>query len=205
MGIVLDPTKFSLPHPNEDLLEEYVLHRLPEPLAAQVEEHLLICPLCQDAITETDQFLAALKVAASQPAPAMVRPGWLDARTSLAPILALVVLALAVVWNYPSYPQDASTPVAVSLSSLRGTNPLSPAPAGKPLLLSIDLPDLVSGSKYSVEVVDAAGGPVWKGSVSEIDGHLVATMSKPLVSGLYWVRLYGADSELLREFGLSAK
>jgi len=205
MGIVLDPTKFFLPHPNEDILEEYVRHRLPEPLAAQVEEHLLICPLCQDAITETDQFVAALKAAASQPAPASARPGWLDARTSLAPILALVILALVVVWNYPNYPQDVSTPVAVSLSSLRGTDPLSPAPAGKPLQLSINLPDQVSGSKYSVEVVDAAGGPVWKGAVSEIDGKLVATMSKPLVGGVYWVRLYGANSGLLREFGLSAK
>jgi hypothetical protein len=41
--------------------------------------------------------------------------------------------------------------------------------------------------------------------VSDIDGKLVATMSKPLGSGVYWVRLYGKDSQLLREFGLSAK
>lgn len=203
MGILLDPT--NLPHPNEDILEEYLLHRLPEPLVAQVEEHLLICPLCQDAITDTDQFVAALKAAASQPAPATVRPGWLDARTNLAPVLALVILALVVVWNYPNYPQDASTPVAVSLSSLRGTNPLSPAPAGKLLQLCIDVPDLLSGREYGVEVVDTAGGPVWKGAVSGVDGKLVATMSKPLVSGVYWVRLYGTNSELLREFGLAAK
>ena len=103
--------------------------------------------------------------------------GWMPA-TSLAPILALVVLALVVVWNRP---QDASTPVAVSLSSLRGTNPLSPAPAGKPLQLCIEVPDLLSGREYGVEVVDAAGGPVWKGAVSDISGKLVATMSKPLV------------------------
>jgi hypothetical protein len=41
--------------------------------------------------------------------------------------------------------------------------------------------------------------------VSEVDGKLAATMSKPLRNGVYWIRLYGADSELLREFGLSAK
>ena len=175
---LLDPNRCFPTHPSEEILEEYVFHRLPEPLTAQVEEHLLICQSCQDTITDTDQFVAALKAASSQPAPATVRPGWLDARTSLAPILALVVLALVVVWNHP---QDASTPVAVSLSSLRGTNPLSPAPAGKPLQLSIDVPDLLSGGEYGVEVVDAAGGPVWKGTVSDIGGKLVATMSKPLV------------------------
>ena len=99
MGIVLDPTKCFLPHPNEEILEEYILHRLPEPLVAQVEEHLLICPLCQDAITETDQFVAAFKAAPVQPAPPTVRPGWLDARTNLVPVLALVILALVVVWT----------------------------------------------------------------------------------------------------------
>jgi len=54
-------------------------------------------------------------------------------------------------------------------------------------------------------VVDAAGSPVWEGAVSEVGGKLTATMSKPLRSGVYWVRLYGTKSELLREFGLSAK
>jgi len=206
MGFVLDPTKCFLLHPNEEILEEYVLHRLPETLAAQVEEHLLICQSCQDEVAETDEFVAALKVAVNQPAFQLAQ--WMSVlpslanRTSLAPIVALVVLALVVVWQHP---QETSTSVAVSLSSLRGTNPLSAAPAGKPLRLSIELPDLVKGREYRTEVVDAGGSPVWKGAVSEVDGKLAVTMSKPLRNGVYWVRLYGADSELLREFGLSAK
>ena len=200
MGIPLDLNRSFPSHPSDEILEEYVLHHLPETLVAQVEAHLLICQSCQDTITETDQFVAAFRAARVQPAPAMVRPGWLDMH--LVAVLALVILAIVVVWNHP---QDASTPVAVSLSSLRGTNPLSPAPAGKALQFSIDAPDLLSGREYGVEVVDATGGPVWKGALSEIDGKLVATMSKPLVRGVYWVRLYGANSEPLREFGLSAK
>src|ERR1700733_4111585 len=130
MGIVLDPTQCFLPHPNEEILEEYALHRLPETLAAQVEEHLLICHSCQDAVATTDQFVATLKVAASQPAPRLT--SWWSAlpslanRTSLASIAALVILALVVVWKHP---QEASRPVAVSLSSLRGPSPMAPAPA----------------------------------------------------------------------------
>jgi len=142
-----------------------------------------------------------MKLAASQPAPWWSLLPRLANRTALMPI-ALVILALVVVWKHP---QETSAPVAVSLSSLRGPGPLAPAPAGKPLRLSIDLRDLVSTAAYRVEVVDAAGNPAWKGAVSDIDGKLVATMSKPLENGVYWVRLYGKDSELLREFGVSAK
>jgi hypothetical protein len=210
MGILVDPTKYFPSHPSEDILEEYVFHRLPEGLTEPLEEHLLVCPRCQDVIAETDEFVTALKVGANQmaPQPASWLAQWMSVlpglahRMSLAPILVLVILALVAVWKQP---QETSTPVDVSLSSLRGLSPLAPAPAGKPLRLNIELPDLVSAGKYRIEVADAAGSPVWKGAVSEVDAKLTATMSKPLRKGVYWVRLYGSDSVLLREFGLAAK
>ena len=217
MGILVDPTKSGPSHPSEEILEEYVFLRLPEALAAPVEEHLLLCHSCQDAVAETDRFVSELKIAgkhpdlAHHPAPAagQVRSGWwnvldmlprLATRTSLALALAIMVL-LVVRKNAPG----PVAPVAVSLSALRGPDALSPAPAGKPLLLRIEAPDLAPGKEYGVELVDAAGGAIWKGPVTETDGKLVATMSKPLRKGVYWVRLYGPDSALLREFGLSAK
>ena len=212
MGNLVDPIKRFPPHPNEEILEEYLFHRLPEILTAQVEEHLLICRYCQDAVAETERFVSALKVATRQSGPA-IGPDparwWkgLEAlkrfteRTNLAPVLALAVLALVVVWQHP---QDPSAPVAVSLSALRGADPLSPAAAGKPLLLSIESPDL-AGREYRIEVVDATGRPVWKGAVAQAEGKLVGQMSRPLSNGVYWVRLYGPDSELVKEFGLSAK
>ena len=66
MGIVLYPTKFPL-HPTEEILEEYVFDRLPEELTAPIEEHLLICPICQDAIVDTDRFVSDLTLAAGYP------------------------------------------------------------------------------------------------------------------------------------------
>ena len=215
MGIVLDPTKCFASHPSEEILEEYVFYRLPEALAAQVEEHLLICHSCQDAVAEADGFVSDLKAAArdsalARHAPVVIAPprwGW-----GLAPVLAVAVLTLImlpIVQVLQKQVQERSAPVAVSLSSLRGLNPLATAPAGKPLELSIHAPDLApglaSGQQYRVEVVDAAGYLVWKGAVTGKDGKLVATMPQPLASGVYWVRLYGADSELLREFGISAR
>ena len=210
MGIPPDSNRHLPTHPSDNILEEYAFNRLPEALAAPVEEHLLVCHTCQDALSEADQFSVAMKGWASQPVPRPVSQlaQWksvlprLGNTMRLAPIFALLILAFGLVWKHP---QEASTPVAVSLSSLRGASPLAPAPAGTPLRLSIDLPDLVSGREYRAEVVDATGSPIWTGAVSKVDGKLTATLSKPLRNGLYWVRLYGADSELLREFGLSAK
>jgi hypothetical protein len=206
MGIVLDPTKCFASHPSEEFLEEYVFHRLPEVLTTQVEEHLLICHSCQDAVGETDGFVFDLKAADRDPdlvyhlRPRAKQPGW---SWGLGPVLALAVLTLVMVLQ--KQVQEPFAPVAVSLSSLRGLDPLTSAPAGKPLQLNMNAPDLTSGKQYRVEVVDATGYTVWKGAATETDGKLVATMSKPLGRGVYWVRLYGADSELLREFGISAK
>lgn len=203
MGIVLDPNKCCLSHPNEEILEEYAFHRLPEGLAAQVEEHLLICHTCQDALAETDRFVSALR-AAARPAPVAVTVHW---GWRLAPVFVLLsILAFVVVLKHP---RAYTAPVAVSLSSLRGVNPLAPAPAGKSLELNIESPDLLSsvasGGEYRVEVVDATGGLVWKGVAAQTGGKLIARMPKSLVRGVYWVRLYDANSELLKEFGLSAK
>lgn len=203
MGIVLHPITSCLPHPDEEVLEAYVLHRLPEALTAPVEEHLLICHRCQDAVAAIDQFVASLKFAGRPSVPAAASP-ILSGFRSMAPIAAALVLsALVVVWKYPH--EAAVSPVTVTLSSLRAAHPPSPAPAGKPLNLSIELPDLKSEKYYRVEVVDAAGSLAWQGPVTESDGRLIATISRPLGDGVYWVRLYGANSELLREFGLSAQ
>jgi len=202
MGIVPDPTKRFVVHPNEEILEEYALHRLPYALTPQVEEHLLLCESCRGTVAGTDAFVAAMKIAADQPATwRRFLPSGAN-RTQLAPMAALVILALVSIWPYRPEP---SAPVPVSLSSLRGSSPLAPAPTGKRVRLSIDQPDLVPTGEYRIEVVDAAGNPIWKGQVSDVDGKLVATLSKPLIKGVYWVRLYGADSELLREFGMSAQ
>lgn len=214
MGIVLDPTKCFPAHPREEFLEDYVFQRLPEDLTAQVEEHLLICPRCQDALTETDQFVSAMRAAVQEQVPAVgpVRLGWrsfLDAlpsfSTGTTTVTAVCLLAILAFLTTGRRAEELVKPAAVSLTSLRGPNSLSSAPAGKPLEFHIESPDLAPGRRYDLEVVDAAGAPVWKGSVADSGGKLIAHMPRPLPTGAYWVRLYRTDSELLREFGLSAK
>ena len=48
--------------PPEELLDEYVRRTLPsEDAIAFVEEHLLMCERCRDAVRETDDLVNALR------------------------------------------------------------------------------------------------------------------------------------------------
>jgi hypothetical protein len=206
-GNLVDPIQGIPTHPTEEILEEYAFHRLPETITAQVEEHLLICPSCQDALAETDRFVSAFRLAAKKsPATGKLPTGrfprfaiyWKIA----IPACALVILAAVAIRKNPPEPLG---PVAVNLSSVRGADPLPAAPAGRSLQLNIEAPDLTSGRQYRVELVDASGSLVWKGAATASDSGLAVAMPKPLSAGMHWVRLYGAGPELLREFSLSAK
>jgi anti-sigma factor RsiW len=57
------PTSTHPTHPSEDVLESYALGRLSESGAAGVETHLLTCTSCQETLTETDEYVAAMKAA----------------------------------------------------------------------------------------------------------------------------------------------
>ena len=50
-------------HATEEALEQYALGRLSDADAAPVEEHLLVCSLCQDRLQVTDAFIRALRAA----------------------------------------------------------------------------------------------------------------------------------------------
>ncbi|HUA20643.1 MAG TPA: hypothetical protein VMB25_17970 [Bryobacteraceae bacterium] len=55
-------------HLSEEFLEEWVFHRLPGSVCASLEEHLLVCPTCQDRLAEIDEFVFVLKAAFLAPA-----------------------------------------------------------------------------------------------------------------------------------------
>jgi predicted anti-sigma-YlaC factor YlaD len=51
----------AIQHLNEDTLELIALNRLPEPNLAAAEEHLLVCEKCRRALTEADEYVAAMR------------------------------------------------------------------------------------------------------------------------------------------------
>ena len=51
-------------HIDEETLECYALGRLNEEEAAPVEEHVLVCHICQDELAAADEYIRAVRAAA---------------------------------------------------------------------------------------------------------------------------------------------
>ncbi len=56
----------SLEHAQEEDLERYSIGTLSGPQGEALEEHLLICPACQDQLAEVDAYVRTVRVAASR-------------------------------------------------------------------------------------------------------------------------------------------
>ncbi len=52
-------------HATEDALEAYAMRRLSGRDVAHLEEHLLICPVCQTRLDEVDEYVRVAKAAAA--------------------------------------------------------------------------------------------------------------------------------------------
>jgi hypothetical protein len=207
-------------HMGEEALERYSMGTLPEDELGPFEEHLLICPKCQERLKETDAYVRAMRAAAAR-----LRnkrsPAWKDLGGKLSLVLTLprpvlaaggIILLLAVAWIAGPWrvPRAADAlPVAVVLQTARGAEDIAgaQAPSGKPLLLEMDLTELPGLTSCGLEVVDARGRLVWESTARPEDGRLSAPVSRPLGEGKYWVRLYRLDpqKELLREYGMNVR
>jgi len=210
-------------HPTDDLLDEYVFGRLPEPALSTLEDHLLTCSSCQSALAELDDYIRAAKVALAElqharSAPSIWPPAWArlpgGAATIWAVALMLVLAGGAIIsWRMVSWrTQPAPETVAVILAAFRGGDAagFAHAPAGKPLDLLIDGTSLPAAGAYRLQIVNAFGKNVWSEAAVASNGKLSAHLRKGFGPGVYWVRLYASqapgdapgEAGLLREFGL---
>jgi hypothetical protein len=200
-------------HPSEEEWEAYALGRASTKSAEKLEEHLLGCPQCQVTLEHADEFVQAMRSAASPAREewrASQSPAWFPAwpRLTWRPRLAALALAasialtlsVAVTWQKTS---PAPTPAYIKLAAFRDGN-IFKAPSGKPLELAISPPDPPS-RVYFVEIVSSDGATVWTGTPTIADGMLHASVSPGLAQGSYWARLYGADRVLILEAALRAE
>jgi hypothetical protein len=197
----------SLEHALEENLERYSMATLPEAEAETLEEHLLICPLCQERLTESDDYLRAMRSAAStlRAENSSSWRGRLELVWACAAAISLILLLVASgYWHSPRIMN--SPPVAVALQTVRGADGLAgaKAPMNSPLTLEADLSGLPVVAAFRLEVVDAQGGVVQRVDLKPVGGRLLAKVPGGLVRGRYWVRLHtpGPDHELLREYAL---
>jgi hypothetical protein len=207
-------------HPSVEILEEYCFKRLPPALLEPLEEHLLICEICQDALLEIDEYIQLMKFAiaerAAGPSPRIpMARAWQTLReaakkSSLGSATTwtaiLVPSLMAVIWMFTSFRPDPPGPAfPVRLVAMRGGENASftPAPVGRALGLTIDTTELPVPDSYRIEIVSASGRPVWTSAAPLSGREIAASTPKVTKAGVYWVRLYASHGhELLREYGL---
>jgi len=182
---------------DDDTLERYCMRALPEGEFARLEEHLLICEVCQSRLADAENFADAMRHAALQIC-GESKGSWWTCRllpSALAGLAAALILAAALHWVRPVPPAPA---LAVKLEALRGAQPGSQAPAGTRLTVEADLTGLPPAPSYRLQLVDREGRRVWSGSTASPE-------IAPLRPGPYFLRVYGGDGALLREYGLQVQ
>jgi len=198
-------------HATEDQLENYTMGRLSDSEVSELEEHLFICPTCQDAWAASEAAIGHIRHAASmylREAGSEARPWYrtlfVMPRLAGALSLAAAALLLAVGIQQVTTHRSAAPPALVMLQSMRGPEARLNATvaAGKPFVLSLDLTDLAQLPSYRLEIVDADGHSVFQSSAAPRQNRLQAAVSRGLPGGSYYVRVYRSAPELLREYEL---
>jgi hypothetical protein len=195
-------------HLEETLLDQYAMGTLPQESITEVEEHLLICPLCQHRLVAVDEFLPLFRSAAT-PVDVPAAPTWIGALafrrwfwSGTAAALAAFLIFLAI-----GDAHKAKAPPAILLmQSLRGPEAGAEMISGRPCLLVFDLAIEAKPSGYEIEIVDSIGNEVLRKGAEVKDGRL-ALLVGPLARGSYWVRVYRTQTVrgLIAEYGLRAK
>jgi anti-sigma factor RsiW len=190
-------------HLTDDAIEMYALGRLPDRDLAAFEEHLLICPSCQDRLDEQDGFVhtmrAALTEVAKDPQPEKQslwgRLSWQKPAMAFAMAAALLLVVVVPRYSGPGAPQ------AIELSATRGSSTFH-AQAGQPLELRLAVQPGDRAAASRVQIAGADGREVWSGTASLTEGKRSVTLPDGLSAGRYWVRDY-SGSELLNEYVLT--
>ncbi|HEX8985083.1 MAG TPA: hypothetical protein VF767_06625 [Bryobacteraceae bacterium] len=204
-------------HTTEDQLEDYCLGRIPASELEGTEEHLLVCPDCQEHLRETDRYIRTMRaaigvLASAPPRPARPWSQWFEWMGKPAPATALAGLAaIALVWGVlPALRERReAAPAVLTLEAMRGESSTLyvSAPERTPLLLKLDLTGVAPLESYRVFIVDAQGAPVFETQARPDSGNLAVRAPARLVRGAYWVRLYdrAAPGVPLREYGLELR
>lgn len=203
-------------HISEEALELYAMGRLSDPEAAELEEHILFCGDCQEALERVDDFILAFRVAAKQLQAERREPvspwtrfwKWVSLGRNhlgigiLAPAAATLAVAVAIIVAPVSVREPGIE--TVRLESARGEAGMAKVKAGNRLHMNLDIRGLPTLASYRVELADANGGSVWSASVKPSAQGLSVTTDKAVSQGQYWLRIHGSDGALLREFGVRA-
>ncbi len=189
-------------HMNDEQIEHYSMGRMSEEDCGQFEEHLLICESCQGRVSEMDEYVAAMATAGRELRRQPQRPKWQSffyARWT--PMFAAAALAIVLAAVGVRFGERAMAPVAVSVNLQATRGMVSRVPAGRRIQMGLDLAGLPAEEVYRVSLVDRSGAELWAGVVRAHNAQARTDIPK-MDAGVYFVRIYGDQAMLLREFGL---
>jgi hypothetical protein len=193
-------------HLDDEEIERYSMGAMPEAAIAPFEEHLLVCEPCQLRLAQTDAYVGAMRQASARLRTEPLKRGlpWLRF-PRLVPALAGMAVAIVAAGLWISRPDMGEAhPFAVDLEATRGAAIEARAPAGRWLLLRLDLANLPASSSYRLEMVDRFGSRIYQATVAA-QGSKAGFMVPGTQPGIYFVRLYRPPGELLREYGFEVQ
>ena len=210
--------KPSSSHITEQHLEAYAANQLLENELDRVEEHLLVCTLCQDQLDLIERFGRAMRAAAAhirdeekQAREKSWLKSWLRNITQIpvpawagAAGLAVILLMVSLPFHFPNRRpvQPPGPPVEVTLESARGDTK-GTAAAGHALHLVMDGEGITELPDWKAEIVDDVGWKMWNGAGKRSGDVILADVPQSFSPGTYFVRLYKpAETDPAREFKL---
>jgi hypothetical protein len=196
-------------HGTDDQLEAYALGHLAasdQPGMEVLEQHLMICSTCRDRLDGVEAFASGMR-GAFGPHSAMAvskQPGLFAWLPWPGVSFAMALLALAAIIFMYSRGQTQFVPVAsLQLTATRGEMPVT-APAREMDLTLLNTP--VEGQAFRAVIVNAKGRTVWSGPAQNAAGDgLQVKAQQRFESGDYFLRLYGATGDALREYGFRVR
>ncbi len=185
-------------HLADDSIESYILGSLRREELDEADQHLLICDACRERVGQLDGYVRAMKDASQRLAETPKRH-W-NFRVLLPAFIFCALLITAAAVKYGSGRRDQ--PAEIALYSMRGNQAEARGPSRRPLLLKPDLRGLPAAQSYAIEMVNASGSAVWRGTVFASEG---TALVPPQQRGVYAARVSLPEGALLREYALELR
>jgi len=189
-------------HVSEELLEQYVLGRLPAAQVSAISDHLFECDQCNEQYEHAVNFVTAMREAAPEVRVAEEKPApWWKLNPWSAPVWAASLAALAILFVFIPMLRQPGAPLMAELTAVRSGD-IVRVPAGHSLQLRLDTTGVEAAQQVRTQVVASDGQTIWEGVSQLKDGRWQATVNRRMSAGRYWVRVFNPAGEQIREYPL---
>ncbi len=214
-------TNGYLEHPNDEVMERFILHRAEDDEVEILETHILACEHCltrletlelqitdlRAALTADEQHRAAqeLKRGEARWKNWFTMPALSWAGGAVAMLAVGLTIAPRMV-QHGSLTARQNTPAVAelnlsgcrnsadsNLASCRGSEKGSILPQGRPLDLRVETADIAAGP-VDVQLVDGAGGEIWQGQSEVKQERAEVKLPRIAQPGPYFLRFYAPSA-----------